>query len=176
MNVTTQPLGLGVDFDAIKSAIAWEQRSVTVYGKVHAQPRLTKWYGDAAYTYSNLVWPPAAMPELVAAIKARVETLTGERFNSVLCNLYRDGSDGVGWHADDEPIFGGDPVVASVSFGASRVFKVRPNAGGPAIDFLLGHGQLLVMGRGVQRGFQHSIPKTARAVGARVNLTFRATV
>lgn len=177
MNITLLPLGIIVAYEHVKAAIAWEQRSVTVYGKTYPQPRLTKWYGDAPYVYSGLAWEPAPMPALLQTIKARVETLAKEPFNSVLCNLYRDGNDSVGWHADDEPIFGGDPVVASVSFGATRVFQLRGNkAKKVERSYNLEDGSLLVMGKGVQPNFKHCLAKTSKPVGPRINLTFRRTV
>ncbi len=173
MNIETFDFGT-LDFEQLKQSIEFVQRSVVVYGTTYPQPRLTKWYGPVGYAYSGLEWPPAPMPELLQGIQARVETLVGMPFNSVLCNLYRDGSDCVGWHADDEAIFGGDPVVASLSFGATRTFKVRKNDDHSVRqDFELRDGMLLVMGKGVQPGYKHSIPKTKKPVGARINLTFR---
>lgn len=95
-------------------------------------------------------------------------------FNSVLANLYRDGRDSNGWHADDEPELGDDPIVASLSFGASRRFLLRSREH-PAqrYEWTLAHGSLLVMGRGVQSAYVHSVPKTSRPAGERINLTFR---
>lgn len=176
MNLELLPLGLVVDYAELRTAIDWAQRSVTVYGKSYPQPRLTRWYGEVPYLYSGLSWEPLPMPPLVDRIRQRVEALSHERFNSVLCNLYRDGFDCVGWHADDEPLFGGDPVVASVSFGAARTFKLRHNVSSETKDLLLEHGTLLVMGRGIQTHYKHTLPKTAKAVGERLNLTFRKTV
>jgi alkylated DNA repair dioxygenase AlkB len=169
-------LGLPVAYAELRAAIDWAQRSVTVYGKTYPQPRLTRWYGDVPYVYSGLSWEPSPMPPLLVTIRERVELLTRERFNSVLCNLYRNGSDCVGWHADDEPVFGGDPVVASVSFGAPRTFKLRRNDKSEHREYVLEDGSLFVMGRGIQREWQHSIPRTAGSVGERINLTFRLTV
>lgn len=167
------PFGQAVEFGALRSAIEWAQRTVRVYGREHQQPRLTRWYGPCEYVYSGLRWEAKPMPSLVEGLRARMEELTGERFNSVLCNLYRDGSDTVGWHADDEPVFGGDPIVASLSFGAERTFRLRPKGGGPSMGLELFDGSLLVMGRGVQPAWEHSVPRTKRAIGERINLTFR---
>jgi alkylated DNA repair dioxygenase AlkB len=177
VNVGLLPLVVSpVRFEHVRDAVAWQQRSTQCYGKVHAQPRLTCWYGDTPYTYSRLTWPALAMPALLADLRARVEAATGERFNSVLCNLYRDGADTIGWHADDEPVFGGDPVVASLSFGATRRFVLRHMANHRRKHaFDLADGSLLVMGRGVQAEWQHSVPRCANA-GPRINLTFRQTV
>jgi alkylated DNA repair dioxygenase AlkB len=171
-------LGEPFDYAELRGTIPWVQRSVTVWGKTYPQPRLTRWYGTVPYVYSGLSWEPAPMPPLVDRIRERVELLSGAGFNSVLCNLYRDGQDCVGWHADDEPIFGGDPIVASVSFGAPRTFKLRPNKGKAKdeVSYVLSDGQLFVMGKGVQRAWKHSIPRTEKPCGERINLTFRLTV
>jgi alkylated DNA repair dioxygenase AlkB len=177
MNITFHSLqALDITYDDVHSAVDWVQRSVTVYGKTHPQPRLTKWYGEVPYLYSGLTWEPAAMPQVIQTIRTIVEVLTRTNFNSVLCNLYRDGSDCVGWHADDEPIFGGDPVVASVSFGATRTFKLRHNTTKEVQSFELTDKSLFVMGKGIQTDWKHTIPKTTRPVGPRINLTFRQTV
>jgi alkylated DNA repair dioxygenase AlkB len=175
-DVRVMPLGIAISFAELRASIDWAQRSVTVYGKVYPQPRLTRWYGDVPYVYSGLSWEASPMPALLQTIRQHVEALTGETFNSVLCNLYRDGRDSVGFHADDEPIFGGDPIVASVSFGAGRTFAVRANKGKERHSYLLQDGQLLVMGRGVQTGWKHSLLKSAEPVGERINLTYRRTV
>ena len=166
-----------VDFVALRMAIAFEQRSVRVFGKVHPQPRLTAWYGPCAYTYSGLTLAAQPMPRLIERLRMEcVQRSGGVQFNSVLCNLYRDGSDTVGWHADDEPLFGGDPVVASMSFGASRRFCLKHREAGERRNYVLNDGSLLVMGRGVQREWLHSVPRTKRKIGARINLTFRRVV
>lgn len=181
-NVTLSRFAMPVDYAELRRAVDWAERWVRVYGKNHPQPRLTRWYGEVPYTYSGLTWDADPMPPLLASIRTEVEFQTGERFNSVLCNLYRGGQDCIGWHADDEPIFGGDPVVASLSFGAARVFKLRRS--GPhhrdvppvVRAWRLDPGSLLVMGRGVQTEWEHSVPRTREPVGERINLTFRRTV
>ena len=172
----TELEGVPVDFDELHRAVAWEQRSVTVFGRIYPQPRLTCWYGEVPYVYSGLRWEALPMPPLIDRLRQRVEAMIGEGFNSCLCNRYRDGSDSVGWHADDEPLFGGDPVVASLSFGAPRTFKLRRNDRTAEREFVLHHGSLLVMGRGIQREWQHTLPKTRKPCGERINLTFRQTV
>ncbi len=169
-------LGETYDYQELRAAIAWAQRSVKVFGQVHPQPRLTRWYGAVPYQYSGLSWEPEPMPAIVDRLRQRVELLAKASFNSALCNLYRDGSDCVGYHADDEPVFGGDPIVASVSFGAARLFKLRRNDGSDKQQFVLGDGTLFIMGRGVQKEWKHSIPKSKKPTGERINLTFRQTV
>jgi len=100
------------------------------------------------------------------------------RPDAALVNLYRDGRDAVGWHADDEAYLGPDPLVASLSLGAPRRFVLRPRPAGPSagrsrVEIVLGDGDLLVMGGATQRRWQHSVPRSSRPVGARVNLTLR---
>ena len=170
----------GATLDELTAAITWEQRTFRLYGREVAQPRLTSWMGDGAYTYSGQRHEPAPMPPIVATLRHELELRTGARFNSVLANLYRDGSDSVAWHADDEPELGTEPVIASLSFGAPREFQIRTmrnrraNTGAIRVATLeLRHGDLLVMSGPSQRDYQHAVPKTARPVGPRINLTFR---
>lgn len=176
MNVTYLKSFDQTPFDSLLEEVEWQQRSVRVYGKTHLQPRLTKWYGPVSYLYSGLSWDPIPMPDRLAKLAQKVSEAVGEPFNCVLCNLYRDGQDTVGWHADDEPLFGSDPVVASLSYGATRTFKLRQNETKSSVSYDLENGDLIVMGKGMQLGWQHSIPRTAKPVGPRINLTFRRCV
>lgn len=153
--------------------IEWRQGSVRMFGRQVDEPRLTAWMGDGAYTYSGKRHEPAAMPAIVAELRSLVENAVGARFSSVLANLYRGGADSVSWHADDEPELGPEPVIASLSLGASRRFAIRHNATRARTDIVLAHGDLLIMSGASQRDYQHSVPKTARPIGARLNLTFR---
>ena len=101
-------------------------------------------------------------------------TLTATQFNSVLVNFYRDGNDKVDWHADDEKALGVDPVIASVSLGASRKFRMRRKDRSQApIDIILGSGDVLVMRGSTQRLWEHEVPRSKRISQPRVNLTFR---
>ena len=157
--------------------VAWEQRAIRIFGQQIPQPRLTAWYGDAEarYTYSGLAWEPRPWLPALAQLRQRLEAATNTRYNSVLLNLYRDGRDSMGWHADDEPELGPTPAIASLSLGAMRRFRLRPRAGllhAPfGID--LPTGSLLLMRGPTQQHWQHALPKTARPVGPRLNLTFR---
>ena len=168
----------------LTTEVAWEQRAIRIFGQEIPQPRLTAWYGDPAarYAYSGLVWEPRPWTPTLAALRQQVEAATGASFNSVLLNHYRDGRDSMGWHADDEPELGPAPVIASLSLGATRRFRLRPVRSGPgagadlappplALD--LPGGSLLLMRGPTQQHWQHALPKTARPVGARLNLTFR---
>lgn len=161
-------------FAALLQAIAWRAETALVMGRRIALPRLTAWYGEAGYTYSGIQNTPAPwIPDLLA-LKTVAERCAGAGFNSVLCNLYRDGQDSVSWHADDEPAMGERPVIASISLGAVRRFQLRhkvQRALRVAVE--LPHGSCLVMAGATQRHWLHQLPKTARPIGPRINLTFR---
>lgn len=153
-----------------------------IAGREVSSPRLVSWHGDpgAAYVYSGVAHEPAPWTEDLSALRARVEEATGLTFNSVLANLYRDGNDGMGWHADKEPEIGPSPDdrwIASLSLGHPRRFVLRP-AGRPGerCELELGGGALLVMRGTTQSHYRHAAPKTRRPVGARLNLTFRHLV
>ena len=140
-------------------------------------PRLTAWYGDFTYTYTGIVNKPAPWTPELLRIKARAEELAGEAFNGVLMNLYSSGRDSVSWHSDDERELGAEPTIASVSFGATRRFQFRrkdDHSRKAAIN--LHHGDVLIMSGATQQLWHHQIPKTAREIGPRINLTFRRHV
>lgn len=161
----------------LSTGIAWEQRAIRIFGQEIPQPRLTAWYGDPAarYSYSGLVWEPRPWTPLLLNLRHRVETATQARYNSVLLNHYRDGRDSMGWHADDEPELGPAPAIASLSLGATRRFRLRPRAGLAHVPLGLDlpNGSLLLMRGPTQQRWQHALPKTARPIGPRLNLTFR---
>ena len=160
-------------FKALRKEIRWKRHRVRVRGREVDCPRLSGWEGDATYSYSGVTLRPAPWTPQAAAVRRRIEAATGAAFNSVLANLYRDGSDRVGWHADDEPELGPAPVIASASFGAPRRFLLRPKRGGASVPIVLEPGSLLVMRGPTQRHWLHSVPPTRRPVGPRINLTFR---
>ena len=141
-------------------------------------PRLTAWYADPGltYAYSGVVHRAIPWTPTLLAIKERAESSAETSWNSLLLNLYRDGSDSIGFHADNEPELGEDPIVGSVSFGATRRFILKHSATGEKLEFALGHGSLLVMAGTCQHFWKHSVPKTKKPVGTRINLTFRKVV
>ena len=154
--------------------IPWRAETLTMFGKPVAVPRLVAWHGEAVYTYSGVSHKPRPWTADLLALKTLAEELAGASFNSVLLNLYRDGRDGMGWHADDERELGPDPVIASLSLGAERVFHVKHRRdAGLKLSVLLPHGSCLVMAGGMQRHWLHRVAKTLKVVGPRVNLTFR---
>ncbi|OON70790.1 alpha-ketoglutarate-dependent dioxygenase AlkB family protein [Hymenobacter sp. CRA2] len=163
----------------LTDTILWRHEPIKLFGREVMQPRLTAWHGDAgvAYRYSGLQLQPEPWTPALQMLREQVQAATGAAFNSVLLNLYRTGQDSMGWHADDEPELGPQPVIASVSLGATRRFRLRPRPGsGPAhppISLDLGSGSLLLMQGDTQRYWQHAVPKTAQPVGPRLNLTFR---
>jgi alkylated DNA repair dioxygenase AlkB len=157
------------------SDIPWQQAQITLFGRTLPTPRLSCWMGDAdaVYRYSNTAFVPVPWQANVLDLKRRLEDVTGARFNSVLLNYYRNGQDAMGWHSDDEPELGAQPVIASVSLGGVRRFLIRPRSGGPSSCIELAHGSLLLMQGDTQKNFKHCLPRTAKAVGPRINLTFR---
>ena len=161
---------------ALLSDVPWKQSEIRLYGRTVREPRLGCWMGDpgAVYRYSGTVFRPEPWIAPVLGLKHAVEAATGHAFNSVLLNLYRDGRDAMGWHSDDEPELGPAPVIASVSLGGVRRFLLRERrAGARSSGIALAHGSLLVMAGDLQQRYRHSVPRTAKPVAARVNLTFR---
>jgi alkylated DNA repair dioxygenase AlkB len=155
----------------------WRQESIKLYGKPIDVPRLTAWYGEegTAYTYSGIVNEPQPWTPALLEIKRPVEVRAGVTFNSVLLNRYRSGKDSVAWHSDDEKEFGENPVIASASFGSTRTFQLKhKKRKGLKASVELTHGSLLIMRGATQHNWVHQIPKTAKDVPERVNLTFRA--
>ena len=163
-------------FEALRHGIDWREEEVLMFGRRVPVPRRVAWHGDpgARYTYSGTAHEPLPWTDALLAIRTRASELTGASYNAVLLNLYRDGRDGMGWHADDEPELGRDPVIASVSLGAARRFCLRHRRRKDMRRALaLEHGSLLCMSGATQHHWVHALPKTAAPVGERINLTFR---
>jgi alkylated DNA repair dioxygenase AlkB len=160
-------------FGCLIEAIPWEQKHIVLYGNARPVPRLTCSFGDAAYAYSGIVNNPQPWTDELSALRRLIEAETAMSYNSCLANLYRDGRDSVGWHADNEAELGAVPTIASVSLGAARVFKLKHVATAETVDYELGPGNLLVMYGACQTDWLHAIPKRVRVAGPRINLTFR---
>ena len=174
-----RPDEAGELFAELRRTIDWQQESILMFGRRVLVPRLVAWHGDpgTSYTYSGTLHQPLPWTSPLARIRDRVSELSCARFNAVLLNLYRDGRDGMGWHADDEPELGRNPVIASVSLGATRRFCLRHRRRKDLkVDVPLPHGSLLCMSGATQHHWVHALPKTRRPVGERINLTFRLVV
>ena len=168
-------------FNTLLARCAWERRRTSFRSAV---PREEAYYGDpeTSYTYSHREYKPLPwIPELLA-LKSCVEQVTPLAaytnlnlpklgYNAALCNLYRNGNDSVGLHADAEPEM--KPVIASVSLGAERLFRLKARNGTVAFAERLPHGSLLIMAGQTQMNCKHEVPKEPDVVQPRINLTFR---
>jgi len=159
----------------LRMELDWRQLPVKMFGREIPQPRLTAWCADTGvrYAYSGLRFGARRWHPELKRLRRALELRTGGVFNSVLANAYRNGRDSMGWHADDEPELGQEPLIASLSLGSARRFLIRPTGGGRSRHLDLEHGSLLLMQGQSQHEWQHAIPKTSRTVGWRINLTFR---
>ena len=159
--------------------ILWKRETATVWGKKIVMKRKVAWYGDEgkSYTYSGInLQPNPWSPELLE-LKSAIEKEANTSFSSVLLNRYRDGKDYVGWHTDAEKELGQNPIIGSVNFGASRKFQLRRiHDPKEKFEVELGHGSLLVMMGETQHYWQHQVPKTAKKIEDRINLTFRKII
>lgn len=157
----------------------WSQPQIKLYGRSFSVPRLVAWYGDAdvGYRYSGLVHEPLLWTPLLAEIREQAQQRIGQRLDGVLLNLYRDGQDAMGWHSDDEPELGPEPLVVSLNLGATRRFDFR-RKGASRIEYSieLEHGSLLVMSGPTQHYWQHQIARTRKVSEPRLNLTFRQII
>lgn len=167
-------------FDSLSKDTPWRSDHIQIHGKAILIPRLQTWYSTigAPLNYSGMSVPPLPWTDELLAIAERVHSLTGLTFNGVLLNYYRNGNDSVGWHADNEAEFGPNPIIASLSLGATRDFVLK-HATRPElkpVTLSLDTGSLLIMGQGVQQHWRHQLPKRKRVLDPRINLTFRNIV
>ena len=163
-------------FEILRNDIKWQQDNIKIFGKTYAQPRLTALYAnnEKPYRYSNITMQPTKFSPVLLLIKSQVEKCTNLDFTSCLVNLYRDGQDSNGWHADNEKELGENPIIASVSFGAERFFHMKHRYDkSQKLKIKLENGSLLLMKGKTQHHWLHQIPKTKKKVGERINLTFR---
>ena len=156
--------------------IEWRQDNITVFGKTYAQPRLTAFFADndKPYGYSNIKMRSKPFGGHLLLIKQILENELKIKFTSCLANLYRNGQDSNGWHADNEKELGLNPIIASVSLGEERIFHLKHKTDKTLkTKIKLEHGSLLLMKGATQRNWLHQIPKTKKPIGKRINLTFR---
>lgn len=163
-------------FNLLKKEIQWRQDNIKIFGKIYPQPRLTALYANnnKSYSYSNIKMQPITFTPTLFDIKSKIEKRLNSQFTSCLLNLYRNGLDSNGWHADNEKELGLNPVIASLSLGAERVFHMKHrNDKKEKLKINLTNGSLLVMRGKTQHHWLHQIPKTRKKVEERINLTFR---
>ena len=163
-------------FDTLKTSIIWEKHKIKLYGGLHDVPRLTAWYGDPnkSYEYSGIKLKTRLWNAALLKIREKIETISKTKFNSVLLNLYRSGSDSVLWHSDDEPELGKNPIIGSLSLGEAREFQMKHKYDRDLKQkILLQHGSFLLMKGKTQHNWLHQIPKRKNLKGERINLTFR---
>lgn len=159
----------------LRGELRWEQRGIVLFGRSVLQPRLVAWAGALGYRYSGQTLEPRPFTPTLRGLLERIRERAGVPFNHILANRYRDGRDSMGLHADDEEELGEDPVVATLSLGATRrlVMKPRRKADAPGHALDLEHVSLLIMGGTCQSHYLHGIPKQARVHDERISLTFR---
>lgn len=159
----------------LTAELSWRQEQIRIYGKTVKIPRQQVWMGDphCSYQYSGVRFTPQPWHPLVRQLCHEVSTTLAQPLNCVLLNLYANGQDHMGWHADDEPELGTTPVIASLSLGASRRFDLRHRIVGHQFQLQLDNGSLLLMAGRCQQYWQHRLPKQSKIAASRLNLTFR---
>ncbi len=167
-------------FKTLLTEVPWKHEPIVLFGREIMQPRLTAWYGDSdenashRYSYSGITMQANPWTPTLLEMKRRIEPVTKTCFNGALLNQYRDGKDGVGWHRDSEKELGQNPVIGSVSLGATRTFRLRhKQEKNLTVSVDLAHGNFLLMRGSTQHYWEHCVPKTKRPIGTRVNITFR---
>jgi alkylated DNA repair dioxygenase AlkB len=163
----------------LKQSIAdlpWRADKIKMFGKEIPVPRLQNWFADktdTSYTYSGIKLTAIVFPDWLNQLRENIQTRSNYPLNRALANYYRDGSDSMDWHADDEAELGPDPVIASLSLGAERTFQLRHNQTKEKVSINLPHGSLLVMGPKIQTFWKHRIAKVRDLQEPRINFTFR---
>lgn len=153
----------------------WRQEQIRIYGKTVKIPRRQVWMGEphCSYQYSGVRFAPEPWHPALQQLAADIAGVVGRPFNCVLLNLYANGLDHMGWHADNEPELGPSPVIASLSLGATRRFDLQHRTSGHQLQLQLENGSLLLMAGACQQYWQHRLPKQSRVTTTRLNLTFR---
>ena len=160
-----------IAMEDVRDEVSWVEESIRLFGKVHKVPRLIAYYGDVGYQYSGVWHPAVPMPQVLSQLQRKIAEVVDFTFNSVLCNYYRHGMDGMGYHRDNEPELDAS-CIASLSFGTRRRFRMRHRRTKESVAMELGQGDLLIM-LDCQDEWEHAIPKTKKPCGERINLTYR---
>ena len=155
--------------------IEWKHDEAVIFGKHIVTQRKVAWYGDQPfeYTYSKISRRALPWTAELLELKARIEQLTGETYNSCLLNLYQTGSQGMTWHCDEEKELKRNGAIASVSLGAERKFSLKHKQSKETVSLMLQHGSVLVMKEATQSHWLHCVSPTKKVSEPRVNLTFR---
>ncbi len=161
-------------FESLMEKIEWKHDEAVLYGKHYITKRKVAWYGNRPfdYTYSNTTKQALPWTETLKKIKSKVETLSGEKYNSCLLNLYHEGNEGMAYHSDDEKALGMQPIIASISLGAERKFLFKHKKTKQTVSIILEHGSLLLMKGDTQTNWMHRLPPTQKVTRPRINLTF----
>lgn len=159
-------------FEEVNAAILWQREQLKLFGKSVEVPRLVAYFGEKPYTYSGLEHPARNFPPILESLRQQLSVSFDFDFNAVLCNLYRNGTDYMGYHADNEKEID-DSLIASISLGQARIFKIKNELS--ATSILLEDKSLVLMEQ-LQQDYKHSLPKSAKPMDARINLTFRKMI
>ena len=161
--------------DKLICNLKWRDDRIKIFGNEYTQARKVAWYGDEniVYTYSGITMRTEIWTSSLTHLRNKLEMELNTKFNSVLINLYRDGRDYMGWHADDEKELGMNPTIASLSFGSTRDFCFKHKVTNDKKTIELENRDLIVMKGETQKFWKHSIPKRLRIKEPRLNLTFR---
>ena len=159
----------------LSESIDWAHDTVTMFGTTLTLKRKSAWYGNegAHYRYSGIQRLPLPWITPLIELKEHCELIADTTFNSVLCNFYHDGNDGMGWHRDNEPELGINPIIVSMSFGAERTFSFKHRITKERVNLILEDGSILIMRGATQSAWMHSLPKRSKIYEPRINLTFR---
>ena len=165
-------------YESLLHSIDWKNDEAIIFGKSIITKRKVAWYGDSEfeYTYSNTTKRALPWTKELLELKALIEQVTNETFNSCLLNLYHSGEEGMAWHSDGEKDLKRNGAIGSLSFGAERKFAFKHKQTKETISLILEHGSLLVMKGSTQSNWLHRLPPTKLIKKERVNLTFRTIV
>jgi alkylated DNA repair dioxygenase AlkB len=154
---------------------SFQQNEIVLFGKKIKVPRLEAYYAlnGEQYGYSGQQLKAEKFPTFLDELRLEVQKRTGNKYNALLINYYRDGQDSNGWHADNEKTLGPNPSIASISLGAERTFELKHLSTGQKKSVLLADGSLLHMHGPLQHHYKHQLPKKRALTEARLNLTFR---
>jgi alkylated DNA repair dioxygenase AlkB len=162
-------------FEKLLQTINWQNDEVKLFGITHITARKMAWFSEnnRPYKYAGRMKYAAPFTKELLDIKTKVESLTGETYDSCLANLYHTGQEGMGWHADNEAEIVKNSAIASISLGAERMFHFKHRSENEKLKFNLENGSLIVMKGAIQQHWLHAMPKSMKILTARINLTFR---